>query len=576
MAKVKLVSYTKGVGELENLSVGELLAYAARVSNPDNQMNHETAPKLLSYCLRNKHWSVFETCSFTIEVTTSRAIAAQILRHRSLTFQEFCISGDTEIYFDLPHVFKKDPLKPKRALYKLKIADIYRKWNENTYKQNQMKSMNIRVYDEQTKLFTNSHITDVFCTGEKDVYKVTLENGKSIKCTKEHKLLTLEGFKTLEEAVGLTTTLKGRALMSKVASVGCNGIPVHQDYTWLKDMKEKCILNKTGVQGIADQAKVSYHTIRKWLRLLGLQFAKKETSSMYDVWNKGKFGYRNPPISEEVRQKMRDSSKKGADSHLWRGGADRSWRLKVCDELHKYRRKFLEAANFKCPTCDGKENLQLHHIISVAEKPELALDHSNIQVLCRSCHYKLHGQQRDHIKWRGLGTGRTLKTTNYCKVKSVEYIGKEMTYDLEVDHTSHNYVANGMVVHNSQRYSEIHNYEVYEARRQDTKNRQNSIDDLDTRIKEEFVHMQNQVADVCFKAYKHAISLGIAKEQARFLLPNSTQTRMYITGNIRSWLTYCLVRCTEATQKEHRDIAEDCKNIILDFVPELCQCFESD
>lgn len=87
--QVKLIAYTKGVGELENLTLGEILAYIARVSNPSNQINHETAPKLLNYCLRKQHWSVFEHCYITFEITTSMAIGEQILRHRSATFQKF-------------------------------------------------------------------------------------------------------------------------------------------------------------------------------------------------------------------------------------------------------------------------------------------------------------------------------------------------------------------------------------------------------------------------------------------------------------------------------------------------------
>lgn len=67
----------------------QLIAYAARVSNPQNQMSHESAPKLLKYCLKNGHYSVFETASMTVEIKTTRAIAAQVLRHRSFTFQEF-------------------------------------------------------------------------------------------------------------------------------------------------------------------------------------------------------------------------------------------------------------------------------------------------------------------------------------------------------------------------------------------------------------------------------------------------------------------------------------------------------
>jgi thymidylate synthase (FAD) len=67
----------------------ELIAYCARVSNPSNQLNHETADKLLRYCAKHGHWSVFEQASMTVEIVTSRAIAAQILRHRSFSFQEF-------------------------------------------------------------------------------------------------------------------------------------------------------------------------------------------------------------------------------------------------------------------------------------------------------------------------------------------------------------------------------------------------------------------------------------------------------------------------------------------------------
>lgn len=88
---VKLISVTKGVGELAHLSAEELIVYCARVSNSENQMNLETAPKLLSYCIKQKHWSIFEQSNMTLEVTTSRGIAAQILRHKSFSFQEFSL-----------------------------------------------------------------------------------------------------------------------------------------------------------------------------------------------------------------------------------------------------------------------------------------------------------------------------------------------------------------------------------------------------------------------------------------------------------------------------------------------------
>ena len=87
--KVKLVSLTNAIIEGKQLTPEELIVYTARVSNPSNQMNFETSDKLVSYLVKNKHWSPFEMVDMTVEITTSRGIAQQILRHRSFSFQEF-------------------------------------------------------------------------------------------------------------------------------------------------------------------------------------------------------------------------------------------------------------------------------------------------------------------------------------------------------------------------------------------------------------------------------------------------------------------------------------------------------
>lgn len=100
---VKLVAITKGVNELDGLMSEDIVSYVARVSNPSNQMNTETAPKLLKYLAKNKHWSPFEHVHMTLEIVTSRAIAAQILRHRSFVFQEFSqrySQATNYIYYD--------------------------------------------------------------------------------------------------------------------------------------------------------------------------------------------------------------------------------------------------------------------------------------------------------------------------------------------------------------------------------------------------------------------------------------------------------------------------------------------
>ena len=89
---VKLVSLTQpqinGYDD-EVMSAESIIAYCARVSNPENQHNVATAPKLLKFLIKHKHWSPFEMVNMCVEIETSRAIAAQILRHRSFSFQEF-------------------------------------------------------------------------------------------------------------------------------------------------------------------------------------------------------------------------------------------------------------------------------------------------------------------------------------------------------------------------------------------------------------------------------------------------------------------------------------------------------
>ena len=89
---VKLVSYSQPTAEFANLGISdaqELIAYCARVSNPSNQLNTETSEKLIRYLVRHQHWSPLEMVSVCMEITTTRDIARQILRHRSFSFQEF-------------------------------------------------------------------------------------------------------------------------------------------------------------------------------------------------------------------------------------------------------------------------------------------------------------------------------------------------------------------------------------------------------------------------------------------------------------------------------------------------------
>jgi thymidylate synthase (FAD) len=109
-------------------------------------------------------------------------------------------------------------------------------------------------------------------------------------------------------------------------------------------------------------------------------------------------------------------------------------------------------------------------------------------------------------------------------------------------------------------------FELRETRMQDTKNRQNSIESEDELLHRHWVAQQKKVIDCASGVYKWALEHGIAKEQARSVLPEGlTKTRLYMQGTIRSWIHYIDVRTTPGTQKEHMDIAKECANEIEPF-----------
>jgi len=109
-----------------------------------------------------------------------------------------------------------------------------------------------------------------------------------------------------------------------------------------------------------------------------------------------------------------------------------------------------------------------------------------------------------------------------------------------------------------------------EARLQDTKNRQNSIETEDTQIQKLWNMYQKNHIHAAESVYKWAIENGIAKEQARAVLPEGlTVSRMYMTGSVRSWIHYCQLRMTAGTQKEHREVAAECWNDLIRQFPSL-------
>ena len=130
----------------------------------------------------------------------------------------------------------------------------------------------------------------------------------------------------------------------------------------------------------------------------------------------------------------------------------------------------------------------------------------------------------------------------------------------------------------SQRYADANllseKIPLPKLRRQDTKNRQNSTDDVDPYVVQKYDILMEEHFKASMDLYNKMLDDGIAKECARFVLPLSTPTRIYMTGSCRSWIHYIDLRSAHGTQKEHMDIANACKGVFIEQFPAVSEALE--
>ncbi|MEK0194884.1 MAG: thymidylate synthase (FAD), intein-containing [Oscillatoriales cyanobacterium] len=302
-----------------------------------------------------------------------------------------------------------------------------------------IRKMRLRVLNEQTGLFEVGHIKDVMCSGIQPVYKVTLEDGKTLECTTNHRLFTANGWQTMKDAVGLTTASDGNVVsIAKNSYVMCNGLSVTDD---------------------------RLYTEKSWLEAQAFH----ELGSLYTHQN----------------------------------------------------------------------NLELE--FAKAYSP--ILDPQNWQVKPKQ-------------------KGRKLRA-HPVKVKSVEYVGEQMTYDLEVDGEWHNFVANGLVVHNSLRYTGNQFLDAATGKK--------DIEDIfylrpvdyytDREGKKYYYSPEQRQQDLewCLEAakrYKIDFDGGMSEEHARGKLPFDYRQHFVVSFNLRSFLHFADLRNKKNAQLEIQKLCE--------------------
>jgi thymidylate synthase (FAD) len=190
------------------------------------------------------------------------------------------------------------------------------------------------------------------------------------------------------------------------------------------------------------------------------------------------------------------------------------------------------------------------------------------------------------IAWTARVSNPSNQNNTTTAPKLVQYLIKNKHWSpLEMVHVSMEIkttrdIARQILRHSSFRFQEFSQryadptkdlgFVIREARLQDAKNRQNSVEVEDSLLHEEWAMKQTAAIDAALDAYEWAVRNGIAKEQARAVLPEgNTESVMIMSGSLRSWVHYCQLRMDKATQKEHRIVAEQCWKIIGQQFPDV-------
>jgi thymidylate synthase (FAD) len=631
--------------------------------------------KVIKYLLSGErgHYGPLEHPQITFNVGFfPHSMMQQIRTHRvGISFDVQCLAGDTEVTF----------VKASGSLKKVKISELYDLWtngekavrerkihgrnNESpgTYRSDckkRLEKMSLRVLNEETGQFEMSHLQDVVCSGIQPVYRLTLEDGKTLDCTTNHKLLTSEGWQRMGEAVDLVLDSSRQVVDTrKDCWLLCNGNTVagngfYRDKIWLKEQIEQgkspqemaeisqCSLTtirewskrhglklnskdtkfKQGekpwnysesaiyrdqfwlqekldqglhVNEMADLAGCSIEAIKKWVYYYGLSLNKRLTGCRIP-WNKGKTGY-CLNLSEESRQIRRQNSrrftKRGSESNFWKGGTSDereligAWTRQVAPQVH-------EKFDYICQRCGNRGGvLHAHHLVPVFADESLAYDFDNLVSLCKDCHEYIHHHHLEAdlanefqpilepSNWNSKpkSPGRKLKA-HPVKVAKVEYLGLQTTYDLEVAEPWHNFVANGIVVHNSFRYTGKRILDVAEGKR--------DIEDVfylrpvgeytNRQGKRYFYSEEQRQADLewCIEAskrYQQRIAEGLAEEHARGIIPFDTRQHFVMSCNARSLMHLLDLRWKKDAQLEAQKFSELLFGHFQEWTPQIAQWY---
>ena len=373
-----------------------------------------------------------------------------------------------------------------------------------------------------------------------------------------------------------------------------------EPYTSKEWLAERWVAQERSAAQIARECGVSLTTIRKWLRVHGLTHHPQHRSDPsfspgHVPWNRG-FTYRlgSRPMTPTRLATIR-AARSGAASNFWKGGVSTD-REGIGRRTTQIARTIHERNRWTCQLCHRRRSeLHAHHIVPVWADISLARDPSNLTTLCDECHREVHRDERAYVGLLGGPTvtldwvhrprisWKRLTVPRWIRIKRLAFVGTRMTYDLEVEGPSHNFVANGIVTHNSvneysARYSVVPDeFEVppeAEVRHQSTRNRQGRGGALPEDVVNQFRTDLERISKDAYVAYTRALDDGVARETARLLLPVAYYTQWYWKANLWNVLHFLSLRLDPHAQEEIRLYAAEMAKIVRAVAPVAYEAFE--
>ena len=495
---------------------------AARVSYGYGTRKVSQTRGLIRYLRRHHHTTPSEMVELKFHCAMPMFVARQWIRHRTA-----CLAEGTEVYFDLLGGIRRRG----NQLYKLPIEEVWKRFQPTVnrhrpdkqrnpyFRRDRVKGMRLRQMDEETGRIDHTRVVDVLKNGPKHVFRMVLADRKEITATADHRFRFGEGWRTLHQATGLEERGGRAAWRAGDYYVHVNGLvaeapALYQDKEWLKRQYAE---QRRDIRDIAEDCGVSYHTIRKWLARHELtEPGRGRFSDRDSPWNRD-LTYRLGPrqlSAEWVAANQR--SRSGPASNFWRGGDS---------SCHRH--------------VTGNE---LDYVEQLGGGP-----------------VRRDWQRRPRVAWNKL------TTTRLVRIERFEYVGIRETYDLEVEGPFHNFIANGVVTHNSVneysgRYSlmpllfykpDLDHFALQSSDNQQGRRPEPASAELYRKVIEHWDRVREEASD----GYRWMVEEEVARELARIDLPLSTYTQWYWKIDLHNLFHFLTLRADPHAQWEIQEFA---------------------